>query len=107
MTKKMAKNVGRPDMQELEQQNRVQHSKTRGFDAEPNPSTTLPGGEVMNFGHVLDASGMRKGLTPEKYHALVEKSAKRRALGKDWDFLPQLEDYEAEIYKKWLAEQKK
>lgn len=105
--KKMAKNVGRPDMLELEQQNRIQHSQTRGFDSEPNPTVILKNGESVNMGHVLGPSGMRKGLTPEKYHAMVELSLKRRSMGKEWDFLPQLTDDESAVYQKWLAGQKK
>ena len=90
---KQAERAGRADVGELVRQGRLKYNATRGLDPNPNP----PVGQVAN-----PDSGMRAGLTPEKYHRLVLLSERRRRMGKESDFVPELEDHEWDIYLAWL-----
>ncbi len=102
-----AENAGRPDYQELEKQQRVQHSKTRGFDSLPNPVVDTPNGP-QNRGHVKnpDAPEWRVGLTAEKYYGLTLKFLDQKARGKKDDFRPELQTEEYEDYQKYLKDNK-
>lgn len=90
---KAAERAGKPDVGELVRQGRLKYNATRGLDPNPNPDV----GQVPN-----PETGMRAGMTPEKYHKLVLLSERRRRLGKEWDFVPELEDHEFDIYLAWL-----
>ena len=90
---KSAERAGKPDVGELVRQGRLQYNQTRGLDPNPNPEI----GAVAN-----PDTGMRAGMTPEKYHRLVLLSERKRRLNKEWDFLPELEDHEYDIYIAWL-----
>lgn len=90
---KLAERAGKPDIGELVRQGRLKYNATRGLDPNPNPEV----GQVAN-----PESGMRAGLTPEKYHRLVLLSERRRRTGKESDFVPELEDHEWDIYLAWL-----
>lgn len=90
---KTAERAGKPDVGELVRQGRLKYNATRGLDPNPNPEV----GQVAN-----PDSGMRAGLTPEKYHRLVLLSERRRRMGKESDFVPELEDHEWDIYLAWL-----
>lgn len=90
---KLAERAGKPDIGELVRQGRLKYNATRGLDPNPNPEI----GQVAN-----PDSGMRAGLTPEKYHRLVLLSERRRRMGKESDFVPELEDAEWDIYLAWL-----
>jgi len=90
---KQAERAGRPDVAELVRQGRLKYNATRGLDPNPNPAV----GQVAN-----PESGMRAGLTPEKYHKLVLLSERRRRMGKESEFVPELEDHEWDLYISWL-----
>lgn len=90
---KVAERAGKPDVGELVRQGRLKYNATRGLDPNPNPAI----GQVPN-----PENGMRAGMSPEKYHKLVLLSERKRRLGKEWDFVPELEDHEFEIYLAWL-----
>lgn len=90
---KQAERAGRPDVAELVRQGRLKYNATRGLDPNPNPAI----GQVAN-----PESGMRAGLTPEKYHKLVLLSERRRRMGKESEFVPELEDHEWDLYISWL-----
>lgn len=105
MTKpQRAANVGRPDLLELEAQNRIQHTKSRGFDHLPNPVQMGPNGPA-NRGPVMnpEAPEWRAGLTAEKYHAMTLKYEEQKARNKVADdFRPELLPSESEAYKAYL-----
>lgn len=105
-----AENVGRPDFVELEKQDRIQHNKTRGYDALPNPVAVGPHGEAVSRGPVMDPvnAAWRVGMSAEKYHAMTLKyeEQKRRNKIAD-DFRPELMPSEAEDYAKFLEKKEK
>ena len=92
----LASNVGRPNYPELLRQERIRYNNTRGFDPLPSPKS----------GPVLDPeSGMRIGLTPEIYYAMVQKEEENRRVGVAEKFAkvaPQLYPFEVDIYETWL-----
>lgn len=105
-----AEHVGRPDFVELEKQQRIQHTKTRGYDANPNPVIgTDADGNPIQRGHAKnpDFPAWRAGLNPEKYHAMTLQYEEQKKRGSETDdFRPELEPEEQADYEKWLKEKK-
>lgn len=105
MSKSAGPKSGRPDLVELEAQGRIQHSQTRGYNGMPNPTVTLPNGDVVNRGHVRNpaAPAWRAGLSAEKYHALTLKYEDQMKRGRSTDdFRPELTNDEQDDYEKYV-----
>lgn len=103
-------NAGRPDYVELENQQRIQHSQTRGYNSLPNPVEIDANGASVNRGNVRnpDAPAWRVGLNAEKYHAMTLRYEEMKARGKKTDdFRPELSEDEQADYAAFLKKDKK
>lgn len=102
--------AGRPNHAKLHAEGRLPkpvQKDASSFDPNPNPKVEIQG-KLVSRGYAKEADGVwRVGLSPESYHEMVQLSAKRKAINKDWDFLPELYEAEIESYTKWLADQEK
>lgn len=102
--------AGRPNHAKLHAEGRLPVAISKDgspFDPNPAPKVLIQGHSVSR-GYARGPDGIwRVGLDPQSYHDMVELSAKRKELSKDWDFLPQLHDEEIASYNKWLADKEK
>lgn len=102
--------AGRPNHAKLAEEGRLPKPIAKNgtvFDPNPNPKVEIQGKQVSR-GYAREADGIwRVGLSPESYHEMVQLSEKRKTMGKDWDFLPELYEAEIESYNRWKADQEK